>query len=88
VNGEGRYLGGSDEEGRGNVVRGLEGHGSGLEGVWGGEGLGRGRMDREGLKRVGGVCEALYLDLMVVRDEGMFLVFFSLGLCLHVIGTC
>jgi hypothetical protein len=25
---------------------------------------------------VGGCCEALYLDMMVVRDEGMFCNFF------------
>lgn len=25
----------------------------------------------ESLERVGGICEALYLDMMVVRDEGM-----------------
>jgi hypothetical protein len=64
---------GDQDEGR--IVRGLEGHGSGLEGVWGGEGIGRGRMDGEGLRRVGAWCEALYLDLMVVRDEGTFLDF-------------
>ena len=55
------------------LVKGLEGHGGGSDGMWGSE---RGavwklHMDREGLRRVGGYCEALYLDLMVVRDEGM-----------------
>jgi len=59
-----------DEEGK--VVRELQGHGSGLDGVWGNEAIWKLRMDRESLRRVGGCCEALYLDLMVVRDEGMF----------------
>jgi hypothetical protein len=58
-----------DEEGM--IVRGLQGHGSGLDGVWGNEAIWKLRMDREGLWRVGGCCEALYLDMMVVRDEGM-----------------
>ncbi|PMD48845.1 hypothetical protein L207DRAFT_505867 [Hyaloscypha variabilis F] len=56
-----------DEEGK--IVRELQGHGSGLDGVWGNEAIWKLRMDREGLRRVGGCCEALYLDLMVVRDE-------------------
>ncbi|KAE9376626.1 hypothetical protein N431DRAFT_501442 [Stipitochalara longipes BDJ] len=56
-----------DEEGK--IVRELQGHGSGLDGVWGNEAIWKLRMDREGLRRVGGYCEALYLDLMVVRDE-------------------
>ncbi len=61
-----------DWNGEAQVVKGLEGHGSGLDGVWGGEAIWKLRMDRDGLRRVGGCCEALYLDLMVVRDEGMF----------------
>ena len=57
----------------GGLTKGLEGHGGGSDGMWGSE---RGavwklHMDKEGLRRVGGYCEALYLDLMVVRDEGM-----------------
>jgi hypothetical protein len=68
-------LGASWDE-AGQVVKGLEGHGSGLDGVWGDEAIWKLRLDREGLRRVGGCCEALYLDLMVVRDEGMFLGFF------------
>lgn len=63
-----------DDEGK--LVRGLHGHGSGLDGIWGNEEIWKLRMDREGLRRVGGYCEALYLDLMVVRDEGMFCDFF------------
>jgi len=56
-------------------VRELQGHGSGLDGVWGNEAIWKLRMDREGLRRVGGCCEALYLDMMVVRDEGMLCSF-------------
>jgi hypothetical protein len=66
-----------DEEGK--IVRELQGHGSGLDGVWGNEAIWKLRMDREGLRRVGGCCEALYLDLMVVRDEGMFFGFLSIA---------
>ena len=69
-----------DEEGM--IVRELQGHGSGLDGVWGNEAIWKLQMDREGLRRVGGCCEALYLDLMVVRDEGMFSTAFQL---LHVV---
>ncbi|KAH8802209.1 hypothetical protein F5882DRAFT_425509 [Hyaloscypha sp. PMI_1271] len=56
-----------DEEGK--IARDLQGNGSGLDVVWGHEAIWKLTMDREGLKRVGGCCEALYLDLMVVRDE-------------------
>jgi hypothetical protein len=64
-----------DEEGK--IARDLQGHGSGLDVVWGHEAIWKLTMDREGLKRVGGCCEALYLDLMVVRDEGRLSSFFQ-----------
>jgi hypothetical protein len=64
-----------DEEGK--IARDLQGHGSGLDVVWGHEAIWKLTMDREGLKRVGGCCEALYLDLMVVRDEGRHSSFFQ-----------
>ena len=35
--------------------------------------------DVQSLVGVGGLCEALYLDMMVVRDEGMLDPFLYLG---------